>query len=74
MDKHDLEMLRNLERIRNISMDLVQKMKRESKPVVHEQKSTSKVIQFTHSTFTPDKFEFNKFKPDKFKVDKFKGF
>lgn len=62
MDKHDLEMLRNLEHIRNISMDLVQKMKRESKPVTSEQKPASKVIRFTYNKFTPDKFKFNKFK------------
>lgn len=62
MDKHDMEMLENLEHIRNISMDLIQKMKQESKPVTSEQKSASKVIRFTYNKFTPDKFKFDKFK------------
>ena len=62
MDKHDLEMLRNLERIRNMSMDLAQKMKRESKPAMYKQEMASGEIRFIYNTFTPDKFEFDKFK------------
>lgn len=72
MDKRDLEMLRNLERIRNISMNLAQKMKREYKPAMRKQELASGELQFTYSTFTPNKFEPEKFKPEKFKFKRFK--